>query len=107
MVSFVVALVVIYESDSTLPWWSLIIAVLLAAISILFLGALSAISGVGVSIRESPRFNQRRSSQLRLRIETFVQMIGGYLHPGQPMANMYFVLYSYSKSTSVYLRDMN
>lgn len=29
----------------------------------------------------------------------FVQMIGGYLHPGKPMANMYFVLYSYSKIT--------
>jgi len=54
VISFVVALAVTYESDSTLPWWSLVIAVLLAAISILFLGALSAIAGVMVSIRESP-----------------------------------------------------
>ena len=33
-------------------------------------------------------------------------MIAGYLHPGKPMANMYFVLYSYSKFTSMWLRDM-
>ena len=33
-------------------------------------------------------------------------MIAGYLHPGKPMANMYFVLYSYSKLTSVYLRSV-
>lgn len=25
-------------------------------------------------------------------------MIGGFIHPGKPMANMYFVLFSYSKS---------
>ena len=24
-------------------------------------------------------------------------MIAGYLHPGKPMANMYFVLFSYSE----------
>ena len=24
-------------------------------------------------------------------------MIGGFIHPGKPMANMYFVLYGYSK----------
>jgi hypothetical protein len=27
-------------------------------------------------------------------------MIAGYLHPGKPMANMYFVLYSYSRCSS-------
>lgn len=54
VVSFVMALVVIYKSDSTLPWWSLVIAVLLAIIFILFLGALSAIMGFGISTRESP-----------------------------------------------------
>ena len=26
-----------------------------------------------------------------------IQMIGGFIHPGKPMANMYFVLYGYSK----------
>ena len=28
---------------------------------------------------------------------TDIQMIGGFIHPGRPMANMYFVLYGYSK----------
>ena len=27
-----------------------------------------------------------------------IQMIGGFIHPGKPMANMYFVLYGYSMS---------
>ncbi|KAF8557285.1 OPT superfamily oligopeptide transporter [Imleria badia] len=90
VVSFVVALVVIYKSDSTLPWWGFIISVLLAIISILFLGALYAITGVGISI------------------QTFVQMIAGYLHPGKPMANMYFVLYSYNtvSQAGLLLRDL-
>ena len=26
-----------------------------------------------------------------------MQMIGGFLHPGKPMANMYFVLFGYSE----------
>lgn len=28
-----------------------------------------------------------------------MQMIGGFLHPGKPMANMYFVLFGYSELT--------
>ncbi|KAF8120134.1 OPT oligopeptide transporter protein-domain-containing protein [Boletus edulis] len=82
VVSFIGALVVIYKSDSTLPWWGFVIAVLLAVIFILFHGALYAITGVTLSI------------------QTVVQMIAGYLNPGKPIANMYFVLYSYSKFTS-------
>ncbi|KAF8552269.1 OPT superfamily oligopeptide transporter [Imleria badia] len=90
VVSLVVALVVIYKSDSTLPWWGFVISVFLAIISILFLGALSAITGISISI------------------QTFVQMIAGYLHPGKPMANMYFVLYSYNTVSQaiLLLRDL-
>ena len=53
VVSFVAALVVLYKSDSTLPWWGFVISILLATISILFLGALSAITGISISIRKS------------------------------------------------------
>ncbi|KAF9246166.1 OPT oligopeptide transporter protein-domain-containing protein [Melanogaster broomeanus] len=90
VVSFVVALIVIYKSNSTLPWWGFIIAIALAALSILFFGALYAITGIGLSI------------------QTFVQMIAGYLHPGKPMANMYFVLYSYNTvaQATLLLRDL-
>ncbi|KAH7927126.1 OPT superfamily oligopeptide transporter [Leucogyrophana mollusca] len=90
VLSVIVALVVIYKSDSTLPWWGFLIAVLIATVSILFFGALYAITGLGFII------------------QPFVQMIGGFLHPGKPMANMYFVLYSYNtvSQAQLLLRDL-
>ena len=54
VVSFTVALVVIYKTNSTLPWWGFVISVLLAIIFILFLGALSAITGVTMTLRAYP-----------------------------------------------------
>ena len=59
--------------------WGFAVSGLLAVISILFFGSLYAMTG------------------LSLIIQPFVQMIGGFIHPGKPMANMYFVLFSYSK----------
>ncbi|KAG6329472.1 hypothetical protein ID866_9617 [Astraeus odoratus] len=90
LVSFITALVVIYKSDSTLPWWSLVVAILLAALFILFVVTFYAMTGIPLSI------------------QTFVQMIAGYLHRGKPMANMYFVLYSYNtmNQAQVLLRDL-
>ncbi|KAG1832079.1 OPT oligopeptide transporter protein-domain-containing protein [Suillus variegatus] len=92
VLSFIVGLVVIYETNSTLPWWGFVIAVLLGAVSILFFGALSAITGIAESFSE----------------ETLVQMIAGYLHNGRPMANMFFVLYSYNtvSQAMLLLRDL-
>lgn len=80
VLSSITALVVIYKSNSTLPWWGFLISLALATISILFFGTLYAITG------------------LSFIIQPFVQMIGGFIHPGKPMANMYFVLFSYSKT---------
>jgi len=90
LASTVVALVVIYETNSTLPWWGFLISLVLAAISILFFGALFAMTG------------------LAFIIQPFVQMIGGFLHPGKPMANMYFVLFSYNSviQAQLLLRDL-
>lgn len=90
VLSFVVGLVVIYKTNSTLPWWGFTIAVLLAAVCILFFGALYAITGINLAI------------------QTLVQMIAGYLHKGKPMANMYFVLYSYNSvsQATLLLRDL-
>ncbi|KAG1827149.1 OPT oligopeptide transporter protein-domain-containing protein [Suillus subaureus] len=90
VLSFTVGLVVIHKTDSTLPWWGFVIAVLLAAVSILFFGALYAITGINLSI------------------QTLVQMIAGYLHNGRPMANMFFVLYSYNTVSQalLLLRDL-
>lgn len=90
VVAFVISLVVIYKTNSTLPWWGFIISLLLATISILFFGALAAITG------------------LSFIIQPFVQMIGGYLHTGKPVANMYFVLYGYNtvSQAQLLLRDL-
>lgn len=88
--SFAVALIVNGKSDSTLPWWSLFIATAIATVFILFMVALYAVSG------------------LPFPLQSFVQMVGGYLHPGKPMANMYFVLYSsnIASQAQLLLRDL-
>ncbi|KAF7973862.1 hypothetical protein HWV62_14070 [Athelia sp. TMB] len=90
VISVIIALVVIYKTDSTLPWWGFLIACILAFISILIFGALYAITGLGFII------------------QPFIQMIGGFLHPGKPMANMYFVLFGYNSVTQgqLLLRDL-
>ena len=51
VLSTVVALVVIYVTNSTLPWWGFVVAVLLGTISITFFGALFAITGLSFSIQ--------------------------------------------------------
>ncbi|KAG1878204.1 OPT oligopeptide transporter protein-domain-containing protein [Suillus subluteus] len=90
LLAFIVALVVLYKTDSTLPWWGFLISLLLATISILFLGTLAAITG------------------LTFTIQTFGQMIGGYIQKGSPVANMYFVLYGYNTvfQAQLLLRDL-
>ncbi|KAG1841045.1 OPT oligopeptide transporter [Suillus subluteus] len=90
LVAFVISLVVLYKTNSTLPWWGFLISLLLATVSILFFCALAAITG------------------LMFIIQPFVQMIGGYLHKGLPVANMYFVLYGYNSVTqaNLLLRDL-
>ncbi|KIK91682.1 hypothetical protein PAXRUDRAFT_830625 [Paxillus rubicundulus Ve08.2h10] len=90
VLSFIVALIVIYKSNSTLPWWGFVIAIILSIMTTLFLGALYAITGIVLSI------------------QTFVQMITGYMLPGRPMANMYIVLYSHNtvSQATLLLRDL-
>ncbi|KAJ7261805.1 OPT oligopeptide transporter protein-domain-containing protein [Mycena haematopus] len=90
VLSIIVSLVIIYKTDSTLPWWGLFIALILSTISIVFFGSLYAITG------------------LQFIIQPFVQMIGGFIHPGLPNANMYFTLYAYNSVTQaqLLLRDL-
>jgi len=49
LLSFVIALVVLYKTDSTLPWWGFLVSLLLATFLILFLGALGAITGLAIT----------------------------------------------------------
>ena len=60
VLSALVSLVVIYKANSTLPWWGFLISLALATLSILFYGALYAITGFAFII------------------QPFVQMIGGF-----------------------------
>ncbi|KAJ7678971.1 OPT oligopeptide transporter protein-domain-containing protein [Mycena polygramma] len=85
VLSIIVSLVIIYKADSTLPWWGFFISLILATISILFFGSLYAITG------------------LQFVIQPFVQMIGGFIHPRKPVANMFFVLFSYNSVTQAQL----
>jgi hypothetical protein len=83
----------LYKSESTLPWfvlllslffinlvngrfrWGFFIACALSSICILFFGPQFGITGFNYDM------------------QPVIQMLGGYLHPGRPMANMYFVLF--------------
>lgn len=65
----------IYALGSTLPWWGFVVAVTLSFLGTLFFGSLSGIFGFQVPIT------------------SVIQLLGGYLHPGKPVANMYFVLF--------------
>lgn len=76
--SFVVGFIVIYESESTLAWWQFIVSMVVGWFLILVLGSLQAISGVLFSTQST------------------VQMIAGYMRPGDPVANMYFSLYGFN-----------
>jgi OPT family oligopeptide transporter len=73
--SVIVALFCIYNLKSTLPWWGFLIACTMSFLSTLFFGAMAGLVGFNVPIT------------------SIIQLIGGYLHPGKPLANMYFVLF--------------
>jgi hypothetical protein len=70
--------------------WGFFIACALSSICILFFGAQFGITG----------FNYN--------MQPVIQMLGGYLHPGRPMANMYFVLFGYNSilQGQLLLRDL-
>ena len=90
LISIGVGLGVLYANNSTLPWWGFLISCLLSFICILFFGAQYGITGYD------------------LNLQSIIQMIGGYLHPGRPVANMYFVLFGYNSvlQGELLLRDL-
>ncbi|MCJ1393609.1 hypothetical protein MMC18_006484 [Xylographa bjoerkii] len=67
IISFVIGISTLYGVQSTLPWWGFIIAILLAAVMVLFFGAQYVITGF--------QFNQ----------QLVIEMVAGYLHPGKPL----------------------
>ncbi|KAJ3552837.1 hypothetical protein NM688_g3945 [Phlebia brevispora] len=72
------AIATAYAAKSGLPWWGLIVALLFSAALTPVVGTLFCTVGYAPSI------------------ENLVQMVGGAIIPGKPVANMYFTLYGYN-----------
>jgi hypothetical protein len=64
-----------YTGNSHLPWWALIVALLLATFIFPFAVIVSATTGFTVDVQQ------------------LAQMLGAALVPGNPQANLYFTLY--------------
>ncbi|KAF8587930.1 OPT oligopeptide transporter [Ramaria rubella] len=74
--AFIVAMVCSYTEHSQMPWWALIVSLIIAVAILPFYGAMKAISAW------TPVITQ------------LFQMLGAALIPGSSQANMYFELYS-------------
>lgn len=72
------ALATCYTANSQLPWWGLFVALIFCTLFIPVVGTLNCTVGYAPSI------------------ENLVQMLGGAIIPGKPVANMYFTLYGYN-----------
>ncbi|KAK4052815.1 hypothetical protein OIV83_002102 [Microbotryomycetes sp. JL201] len=73
--SFAMAMATCYTGKSQLPWWALIVALLLAAFTFPFAIVVYAITGFNTDVQQ------------------LSQMLGAALVPGNSQANMYFTLY--------------
>ncbi|KAJ7643023.1 peptide transporter MTD1 [Mycena polygramma] len=76
--SFAMAMATIYTGGSGLPWWGLIVGILISAIFLPFVVTIYAITGFTTSM------------------QNLVQIIGASLMPGSPQTNMYFTLYGFN-----------
>ncbi|CAI2166429.1 11728_t:CDS:10 [Funneliformis geosporum] len=77
IVMLIIAIILGYKTDANLPWWGLLLAVGLAAVMVLPIGVIQAIS-----------FNQ-------VGLNVISEMICGYILPGRPIANVYFKCYGF------------
>ncbi|KAJ6452376.1 OPT oligopeptide transporter [Mycena vitilis] len=84
VVCFGVAIGTTYGAKSQLPAWATIIALIFAWLFVPVIGTLYATVGYAPSI------------------ENLVQMLGGALVPGKPVANMYFTMYGYQPVVQAY-----
>lgn len=84
-VAVTAGVICIYLTQSGMQWWEFIITTLLACVMIVFTGAQSGLTGFTVPI------------------SSLVQMIGAYLEPGRPVANMYFTLFGHNSVSQALL----
>ncbi|KZT55680.1 OPT superfamily oligopeptide transporter [Calocera cornea HHB12733] len=78
VVSLGAAIGTAYGGVNTLPWWSLIVFTIIAFILAVILGIVAAITGFSIPT------------------SGFVQVMAAYIHPQQPIQNMYAKLYGYN-----------
>ncbi|KAF9232970.1 OPT oligopeptide transporter protein-domain-containing protein [Melanogaster broomeanus] len=77
-VSLALAIGMAYVDINTLPWWSVILFTVIAFILAVVLGFISAVTG------------------FQLPTGGLVQVLAAFIHPQQPVQNMYAKLYGYS-----------
>ncbi|QDS75836.1 hypothetical protein FKW77_001200 [Venturia effusa] len=78
IVSVVVGLIAIHVGKTGLPWWAFALAILIGNVLVVFFAAMKAIFG------------------FELPVVVFIQMVGAYLVPRRPIANMYFAAYGFN-----------
>ncbi|KAI8358558.1 OPT family small oligopeptide transporter [Blakeslea trispora] len=71
-------MVVAYINDSQLPWYGVLMAIFISSALSLPLNMITAITGTGFGLN------------------VFAEMIGGFIFPGLPVANMYFKTLAYN-----------
>ncbi|GAA5917230.1 hypothetical protein JCM5296_002400 [Sporobolomyces johnsonii] len=76
--SFAMAMATCYTGHSQLPWWALIVALLLSLFMFPFVCVIYAVTGFKTDVQQ------------------LAQMLGSALVPGNSQANMYFTLYGYN-----------
>ena len=72
--TFALGLGLLYAAKSGLPWWGFIVALIFSTAFVPILGTLYATVGYQPSL------------------QFLIQMVGGAMIPGKPVANMYFTL---------------
>ncbi|KAI0691079.1 OPT oligopeptide transporter [Cerioporus squamosus] len=90
VITFALGLGLLYAAKSGLPWWGFIVALIFSTAFVPVLGTLYATVGYQPSL------------------QFLIQMVGGAMIPGRPVANMYFTLYGYQtyQLTLNLLRDL-
>lgn len=74
----VTALICLDIVNTTLPWWGFFAAISIMSIALPFFSAMTALTGYG------------------LFVQSLIQIIGAYLVPGRPLANMYFATFGFN-----------
>lgn len=88
-ISVVIGLICIYTAETTLPWYGLFISILLAGLLSPFFGAQAALTGYQGSV------------------QSLMHLLGGFIHPGNPTANLYFTLFGNASITQALSMTQN